>query len=55
MFDQMIPRIANYWPKETVERLMRQAGLENICGEPVNDVSWSASGRKPARQRTITE
>lgn len=48
VFDQMIPRIANYWPKETVESLMRQAGLEDICVKPVNDVSWSASGRKPA-------
>ena len=27
VFDQMLPKIANYWPREMVERLMRGAGL----------------------------
>jgi hypothetical protein len=52
VFDQMIPRIAHYWPKETVERLMQQAKLEEICIKPVNDVSWSACGRKPRASLT---
>jgi len=47
VFDQMIPRIANYWPKEFVESLCRNAGLENIRLVHVNDMSWSACGQKP--------
>jgi SAM-dependent methyltransferase len=49
VFDQMIPRIAHYWPRETVEGLCRNAGLENISLIHVNDMSWSASGRKPSQ------
>src|SRR5262249_51735535 len=30
VFDQMLPRIANYWPRETVERLMTDAGLKSV-------------------------
>jgi len=47
VFDQMIPRIAHYWTKESVESLCRNCGLENIRLVHVNDMSWSASGRKP--------
>lgn len=47
VFDQMIPRVANYWPKEFVEALVRNAGLEDIRLVHVNEMSWSASGRKP--------
>ena len=47
VFDQMIPRIAHYWPREFVESLCRNAGLENICLVHVNDMSWSACGQKP--------
>ena len=47
VFDQMIPRIANYWPKDFVESLCRNAGLENIRLVHVNDMSWSACGQKP--------
>ena len=46
-FDQMIPRIANYWPKDFVEGLLRDTGLRDIRLVQVNDMSWSASGRKP--------
>jgi SAM-dependent methyltransferase len=46
VFDQMIPRIAHYWPREVVERLCLNAGLENIRLVHVNEMSWSASGRK---------
>jgi SAM-dependent methyltransferase len=49
VFDQMIPRIAHYWPKEFVESLCRDCGLENIHIVHVNDMSWSASGRKPCK------
>jgi SAM-dependent methyltransferase len=47
VFDQMIPRIAHYWPREFVESLCRNAGLENIRLRHVNDMSWSACGQKP--------
>ena len=39
VFNQMIPRIAHYWPRESVESLCRSAKLENIH-------SWSACGQK---------
>jgi SAM-dependent methyltransferase len=47
VFDQMIPRIAHYWPREIVEALCRNAGLENIRLVHVNEMSWSACGCKP--------
>jgi SAM-dependent methyltransferase len=47
VFDQMLPKIANYWPRETVELLMRGAGLEDVRLVWVNEMSWSAIGRKP--------
>ena len=46
VFDQMIPRIAHYWPKEFVETLLREAGLQDIRLVHVNEMSWSASGCK---------
>jgi ubiquinone/menaquinone biosynthesis C-methylase UbiE len=46
IFDQMLPKIANYWPRETVERLMREAGLHDVKLIWVNEVSWSAIGTK---------
>jgi hypothetical protein len=30
VFDQMLPKIAHYWPCGKVESLMREAGLENV-------------------------
>jgi len=47
VFDQMIPRIANYWPKDFVEALVRNAGLTDLRLVHVNEMSWSVSGRKP--------
>ena len=47
VFDQMLPRIANYWRRDEVETLMRQAGLTDIRIEPVNNMSWSAVGVRP--------
>jgi SAM-dependent methyltransferase len=48
MFDQMLPRISNYWSKAEVERLMRGSGLEAVELAWVNELSWCALGRKPA-------
>jgi SAM-dependent methyltransferase len=48
VFDQMLPKISNYWPRQTVERLMMDAGLEQVRLVWVNEVSWSAIGTKPA-------
>ena len=49
IFDQMLPRIAHYWPRETVERMMREQELLDIHLHWVNEMSWSAIGTKPAR------
>jgi SAM-dependent methyltransferase len=50
VFDQMLPRIAHYWRREEVERLMREAGLEDVRLTWVNRMSWSALGTKPAKR-----
>jgi SAM-dependent methyltransferase len=47
VFDQMLPKIANYWPRETVERLLRDQGLVDVQTVWVNEMSWSAVGTKP--------
>ena len=47
VFDQMLPRIANYWRKHEVEALMKGAGLQDVQLEWVNQMSWAACGRKP--------
>ncbi len=48
VFDQMRPKIANYWRKEEVEALMCQADLKDIRLEWVNEMSWAAIGTKQA-------
>jgi SAM-dependent methyltransferase len=50
VFDQMLPRIAHYWPRKRVEELMEQAGLEDIRVAAVNGLSWSAIGTRPPRR-----
>ena len=47
VFDQMLPKTANYWSKQTVEQLMTEAGLSDIRLAWVNEISWSAIGRCP--------
>jgi SAM-dependent methyltransferase len=47
VFDQMLPRIAHYWPRETVARMMEQAGVEDVRLTWVNQMSWSAIGTRP--------
>ena len=46
-FDQMLPRIAHYWPRERVAELMTEAGLEDVRIASVNGMSWSAIGTRP--------
>jgi hypothetical protein len=48
VFDQMLPRIAHYWPREKVESLMHEAGLTDLDLVWVNEMSWAALGRRPA-------
>jgi SAM-dependent methyltransferase len=47
VFDQMLPRIANYWSRDEVVQLMRGAGIIDIRLAWVNEMSWSATGRRP--------
>jgi SAM-dependent methyltransferase len=47
VFDQMLPRIAHYWPCETVVRLLKDAGLQDVRVAQVNGMSWSAIGTRP--------
>jgi SAM-dependent methyltransferase len=46
VFDQLLPQIANYWPRTTVARLLTDAGLQDVTLHWVNQVSWSAIGRR---------
>ncbi len=48
VFDQMLPKIAHYWPREAVTALMEEAGLEDVRLAFVNRMSWSAICRKPS-------
>ena len=48
VFDQMLPKIANYWRKDEVYQLMADQGLVDIQLQWVNEMSWSAIGTKPA-------
>lgn len=47
VFDQMLPKIANYWTRAEVEALMTGAGLEEVRLAWVNEISWAAIGTKP--------
>jgi SAM-dependent methyltransferase len=49
VFDQMLPKIANYWPREKVANMMQSSGLSDVRLAWVNEMSWSAIGTKPAR------
>lgn len=48
VFDQMLPKIARYWPRATVEALLAGAGLTDVQLYWVNAMSWSAIGTKPS-------
>jgi SAM-dependent methyltransferase len=50
-FDQMLPRIANYWTRDQAVSLLQRAGLHDVRVAAVNHVSWSVIGRKPESRR----
>ena len=47
VFDQMLPRIANYWTRDEAAALLTGAGLTDVKTAWVNEVSWSVIGTKP--------
>jgi hypothetical protein len=42
----MLPKIAHYWPRATVAKMMENAGLKGIRLQWVNEISWAAIGIK---------
>lgn len=52
VFDQMLPKIAHYWPRATVEHMMREQGLLEVRLIWVNEMSWCAMGRKSPGARS---
>ena len=47
VFDQLIPKIANYWSKEEAKKLLTDfSSLENIEIHSVNNNSWTVLGEK---------
>jgi hypothetical protein len=46
VFDQLIPRIANYWTKEQALSLFHGKGLKDINIYQVNNNSWTVIGTK---------
>lgn len=46
IFDQMLPRISNYWRRNEAFALVQQAGLQDIKIEWVNECSWTVMGIK---------
>jgi SAM-dependent methyltransferase len=46
VFDQLIPRIANYWKKEEALSLFDKQGLKDIKAFRVNGNSWTVIGTK---------
>jgi SAM-dependent methyltransferase len=52
VFDQILPRIAHYWPRETVGRMLRDQGLSDVRLAFVNEMSWSAIGTRPLPSRS---
>ena len=47
VFDQLIPKVANYYEKDEAERLLsRFAELENVKIYPVSSMSWTVTAVK---------
>lgn len=46
VFDQMLPKIAHYWPRARVEAMLQRQGLRDVRLIWVNEMSWSAIGTK---------
>jgi len=53
VFDQMLPRIANYWSKSEVESLVRRSGVTDVELVWVNEMSWAARGRKASSPHSM--
>ena len=51
VFDHMIPHIAHYYTQAQAVELLAKAGLEDIRTDAVNDISWTATGRKATGPR----
>jgi SAM-dependent methyltransferase len=45
-FDQLLPKIANYWTKSQALELLERFNLKNIKIFPVNNMSWTVIGTK---------
>lgn len=46
VFDQLIPKIANYWKKSEVIDLFKSQGLTNLKISKINNLSWTIIGEK---------
>jgi SAM-dependent methyltransferase len=55
VFDQMLPRTACYWRKEQAVALLEQAGLRDVECVWVNEVSWSAIGKRASVGAVMAE
>jgi SAM-dependent methyltransferase len=55
VFDQLLPKIAHYWPRATVATMMADAGLTGVKLVAVNEISWAALGTKPMNGDEMNE
>ncbi len=46
VFDQLLPKIANYWTKDEALELFSGLGLKDISAHQVNQNSWTVIGTK---------
>ena len=47
VFDQLLPKVANYWTKDQVYSLVENLGLSNVSVEsPQNKMGWILIGKK---------
>jgi len=46
VYDQMIPKIANYYKKDEAFNLLNDAGLKDVKIRWVNQMSWTVMGYK---------
>ena len=46
VFDQMLPKIANYYKEDEAKDLMKSVGLVDVETNWVNEMSWAVIGKK---------
>jgi hypothetical protein len=46
VFDQLLPKVANYWKRDEAQALFEGKGLTDISVYPVNGLSWTVIGKK---------